>query len=177
MGIASRIRLVSRMASSSCAPSPSLRAKRVFRVGASRRSRADSGQMTVEFAVAFPVMIIVAAVAVNALLFFSDCARFDRVARDAVRVHAASPGYGQTLADSVGLVAGDLEASIDDGRLSVFVSAEGVSAGHAKFTATLRFSPTLFGLGLKSSVFGVELPTLEHSVSMTVDAYKPGVLL
>ncbi|WP_139652167.1 hypothetical protein [Raoultibacter sp. Marseille-P8396] len=133
--------------------------------------------MTVEFALAFPVMIVVAVIAVNALLFFSDCARFDRVARDAVRVHAASPGYGQTLADSIGLIAGDIEASIDADRLSASVAAGGGSHGHTTFTATLRFAPTLFGIGFKSSVFGIELPMLEHSVSMTVDLYKPGVLI
>lgn len=136
-----------------------------------------SGQMTVEFAVAFPVMIIVAVIAVNALLFFSDCARFDRAARDAVRVYAASPGYGQVLADSVVLVADDLEGLFDDERNAVSVAAEARSLGHTEFTATLRFHPTLFGLGLKSSVFGVELPVLEHSVSMTVDVYKPGVVV
>ncbi|MEG1098291.1 MAG: TadE/TadG family type IV pilus assembly protein, partial [Raoultibacter sp.] len=56
----------------------------------------ETGQMTVEFAVVFPVLIIVAVIAVNALLFFSECAAFDRVARDAMRVYAASPEYGQT---------------------------------------------------------------------------------
>ena len=40
-----------------------------------RRSTAgETGQMTVELAVAFPVMIIVAVIATNALLFFSDLA-------------------------------------------------------------------------------------------------------
>ena len=41
-----------------------------------------AGQMTVEFVVAFPVLIAVAVVAVNACLFFSECAAFDMVARD-----------------------------------------------------------------------------------------------
>ena len=36
------------------------------------------GQMTVEFVVAFPAMLAIAFVAVNAILFFSDCAAFDR---------------------------------------------------------------------------------------------------
>lgn len=137
----------------------------------------ESGQMTVEFAVAFPVMVIVAVIAVNALLFFSDCARFDRMARDAVRVHAASPGYGQMLGDSVSLVADELEGSFDGDHIAVSVTAEARSSGHTEFIATLRFHPTLFGLGLKSSVFGVDLPALEHAVSMTVDVYKPGVVV
>lgn len=135
------------------------------------------GQMTVEFAVAFPVFVIIAVVCVNALLFFADCASFDRLARDAVRVHAASPAYGQTLEDSRALVLGALEESVQRDNLSLDVTVESQSGGHAKFTATERFAPTLFGLGLKSSVFGVALPQLEHSVSMTIDCYKPGVLL
>ena len=36
------------------------------------------GQMTIEFVIAFPAMIAVAFVAINAVLFFSDCASFDR---------------------------------------------------------------------------------------------------
>lgn len=147
------------------------------RAAVSRKHRDDSGQMTVEFAVAFPVFVIVAVIAVNALLFFSDCAAFDRLARDAVRICAASPAYGQTLDNSVALVADTLEGSFERDNLSIDVTAEGAAAGHTRFTATVRFAPTLFGLGLKSSVFGVALPALEHSVSLTVDTYKPGVLL
>lgn len=140
--------------------------------------RADeAGQMTVEFAVAFPVFVIVAVIAVNALLFFSDCAAFDRLARDAVRTYAASPAYGQSIEGSIALIEDALGESFSRENLSVDVMAEGASSGHTRFTATIRFSPTLFGLGLRSSVFGVGLPALEHSVAMTVDSYKPGVLL
>ena len=57
----------------------------------------ENGQMTVELAVALPVLLAVAAIAVNALLFFSECAAFDVASRDAVRIHAASPAYGQDL--------------------------------------------------------------------------------
>ena len=70
-----------------------------------------------------------------------------------------------------------LEGSFERDNLSIDVTAEGAAAGHTRFTATVRFAPTLFGLGLKSSVFGIALPVLEHSVSLTVDTYKPGVLL
>ena len=52
------------------------------------------GQMTVEFMVAFPCMIIVALIATNALLFFSECASFDRAFRQSVCTYAASPGHG-----------------------------------------------------------------------------------
>ena len=133
--------------------------------------------MTVELAVAFPVLLIVAVIAVNALLFFSECAAFDRIAREAVRVHAASPAYGQGLEQSRALVADEVERAFEKPYLAVRVAVEGTDGGHARFTATLEFFPTLFGLGLKSSVFGVALPHLEHAVALAVDPYKPGVFV
>lgn len=54
-----------------------------------------SGQMTVEFVVAFPAMMAIALIAVNAVLFFSDCASFDRLFRNSVCAYAASPAYEQ----------------------------------------------------------------------------------
>ena len=137
----------------------------------------ERGQMTVELAVVFPALLAVAVIAVNALLFFSECAAFDRVAREAVRVHAASPAYGQGLEQSCAQGAQTVEQAFDRPCLGTRVAVEGTADGHARFTATIEFSPTLFGLGLKSSVFGVALPRLEHAVSLTVDPYKPGMLL
>lgn len=137
----------------------------------------ESGQATVELAIAFPVMLVVAVVAVNAVLFFSDCAAFDRIAREAVRVHATSPAYGQGLEQGRAKVEGELASSFSRSNLSSRVAVEGASGGHATFSATLEFAPTLFGLGLRSSVLGVAMPHLEHTTRYTVDCYKPGVLL
>lgn len=142
-----------------------------------RRKLRESGQMTVELAVAFPVLIVVAVVATNALLFFSECAAFDNAFRDAVRIHATSPAYGQGVEQSRAQVASDLAASFDRPFETTQVSVEGAAAGHTRFTATLEFSPTLFGLGLKSSVFGVALPSLNHTASFVVNCYKPGVIV
>ena len=140
-------------------------------------SKARAGQMTVEFAVAFPILIVVAVIAVNALLFFGQCAAFDRIAREAVRVHATSPAYGQTQDQTIALITEALEAELDAESATATVSASGGVSGQVTYTALLRFAPTLLGLGLKSSVFGVALPCLEHSVTMTVVAYRPGVIL
>lgn len=139
--------------------------------------RFEEGQMTVELAVAFPVLLVVAVIAVNALLFFSECAAFDNASRDAVRVCAASPAYGQGIEQSRAQVASVLSEAFDRPNVEASVAVEGASAGHTTFTSTLHFSPTLFGLGLKTSVFGVALPPLTHSVSFTVDCYKPGALI
>lgn len=137
----------------------------------------QSGQAVVELAVAFPVLIVVAVVAVNALLFFSECAAFDRAACDAVRVHAASPAYGQDAQQSRALVADTLADAFDRPYLESRVAVEEAVGGHVSFVAELEFSPTLFGLGFRSEVLGVGLPRLHHRVAFAVDAYKPGMLL
>ncbi|MDO4182100.1 MAG: hypothetical protein Q4E12_00620 [Coriobacteriia bacterium] len=135
------------------------------------------GQSTVEFAVVFPLLMVVAVVGVNALLFFGECASFDRVARQTVRTVAASPAYGQSVASSCSQVESLLADAYNKDYLQVSVQASGSWEGYATFVCTLTFSPTLFGLGLKDQVFGVPLPKLHHQVELTVDVYKPGVLL
>lgn len=140
------------------------------------KPHAELGQMTVEIAVTLPVFIVVALIAVNAVLFFSECAAFDRVAREAMRIHVASPSYEQGLEQSRAKVASEITQALGRPYLQSRVAIEGTAAGHVRCTATLEFSPTLFGLGLKPSVFGVALPHLEHTVSLVVDPYKPGVL-
>lgn len=147
------------------------------RDAAGTRNRRETGQMTVEFAVAFPVLIVLAIIAANALLFFSECASFDNAFRDAVRVHAASPSYSQNLEQSRALVALTLTESFNRPFEVSHVCVEGVAKGHVRFSATLEFYPTLFGLGLRSSVFGVPLPALSHTLALVIDCYKPGVCI
>ncbi len=136
-----------------------------------------SGQATVEWAAALPIFIIVAALAVNALSFLSECAAFDRMFRGAVRVHASAPAYGQTSSESCELITKTLDAAFSADNLSVSVSTEATSTGNLRYVGTLSFSPTLFGLGLKESIFGVELPRLTHSSSLTINTYKPGIII
>lgn len=139
-------------------------------------SRAAAGQMTIELAIAMPVLIIVAVIAVNVLTFFGQCAVFDRVAHEAVRVHAASPAYGQGVDQSCSLIKQDIESVLDASNVTVDVTHGMAGFDFDCFTATLEFNPTLFGLGLRSEVFGVSMPVLTHSTSYVVDVYKPGVI-
>lgn len=141
------------------------------------RMFSESGQMTVELAVAFPVLLIVAVMAVNALTFFSDCAVFDRVAREAVRVHATSPAYRQGSGQTSALVEQEIRAALNADNLDVSVSHGAAGFDFERYTATLSFSPTLFGMGLRSEVFGVALPRLVHTAEYTVDTYKAGVVI
>lgn len=137
----------------------------------------ESGQMTVEFMVMLPVLLIVAVIAVNVLLFFSECAAFDRLAREAVRIHACSPTYGQSSERSCSQIDQMIKESFEEEYLESSVSVSGSSSGHLTFTSTLVFHPTLFGMGLRSEVLGIALPHFEHSVAYTIDPYKSGVFI
>ena len=145
-------------------------------MGVMRKVREQSGQMTIEVAVAMPVLIVVAVVAVNVMTFFGECAVFDRVACEAVRVHATAPAYGQGVGQSVALVEQTIRSQLDESNLSVSVTHGVTSPDLDVYTASLEFSPTLFGMGLRSEVFGVSMPCLRHSVRYVVDGYKPGVI-
>ncbi len=135
------------------------------------------GQMTVELVVALPVLIIVAVIAMNALEFFSLCASFDRAAHNAVRVQAVSPAYGQDASQSCALVEQSLQSRYaQEGHIDIEVRSSQIEGGLCEFMATARFHPTLFGLGLRSEVLGVQLPPLVHETRAVVDCYKPGVI-
>ncbi len=138
--------------------------------------RGRQGQMTLEFLVVLPAVIAIAAIAVNAGVFFSDCAAFDRIARNATRLYATSPSAEQSADACLALACADIESACDRNNLSVEGRVEAAAWGQTRFTYTLHYQPTLFGFGLKSEVFGVALPALSHSVSLVVDTYKPGML-
>ncbi|WP_241157047.1 hypothetical protein [Adlercreutzia sp. ZJ304] len=139
-------------------------------------ARDARGQMTVELAAVFPVVLIIAVIAVNACTFFSECAEFDRVSRNAIRTVATSPAYEQTAAESVDRIKAAIESQMgsvcSDCRVVVEQSGE-----HSKYTATMQYSPTLFGMGLQQSVFGIGLPKLSHATTLVISTYKPGMLL
>ena len=151
--------------------------KRVARGFANRTALDESGQMTVEMAVAMPALIVVAVIAVNACTFFYQCAVFDRVAHEAVRVYATSPAYGEGPGQACASVEQAVRSQLDNQNLDVSVAYAKVGADFDEYRATLSFQPTLFGMGLRSEVFGVSVPQLEHTTSYVVDSYKPGVVV
>ena len=145
-------------------------------MGVGKLLRRESGQMTVEMAAALPVLIVVAAIAFNACTFFSECAVFDRVAREAVRVHAAAPPYGGGVAQACASIEEEVRAAFANPDLDVGVGHSTVGTDFDQFTVTLVYHPSLFGAGLRSEVFGVALPALSHSCVYVVDMYKAGVI-
>lgn len=132
----------------------------------------ERGQMTVELLIALPVAIVIACIAFNALTFFGLCAEFDRAARNAVRVYAASPD------DNVSFMVADkvqaaVDLCLDDENVEVTVEGSAPSFAVATYTCALAYHPTLFGLGVRTEVLGVSLPALRHSVQLSTFSYDP----
>ena len=149
----------------------------------------ESGQMAVELAVLLPVVIAVALVAFNMVRFLQACAAFDRIAPDCVIAHGVSPAGEQ----SVGSACEEVRAAIEEGLsmpgCEVGVSAEDlvsvprgqgvsfpVSPLLTTFVCTLSYRPWPGSL----SIAGVDLGApalLRHERSITVDRFRPGVVV
>ncbi len=135
------------------------------------------GQMTIEFALLFPVMLMIALIACNSILFFSECASFDRIFRESVCVFAPSPASEETTGQICAHIEEALAQFNERDYLSCSVSASEGQSGLTTYTATLAFTPTIFGAYPLRRVFDVELSPIEHPIAMTVDSYKPGVFV
>lgn len=134
------------------------------------RAKEESGQMTVEFAVVFPVMVIAAFIALQGMAFAGDCAAFDIVARDAIR-RQADDGYEGAL--GAGEVGVSIEEALALDHVEVEVTCEKNLLGHVRYEARMLYTPPLLE-GV--SVFGASVPRLTHEVSLTVSPYRKGVV-
>lgn len=133
----------------------------------------ERGQMTVELCIVFPVAIIIAVIAVNALLFFGQCASFDRAARNAVRVIAASPSTTEAPADLAARIGASVEEELQLDAGAVECVALAAEDGVSRFRVTHWFTPTLFGMGLRTQIWGVPIPELSHATELALDVYAP----
>ena len=153
-----------------------------------RRFRGDAGQMAVELAVLIPVVVVVAAIALNALSFMGLCARFDRVAAEAVRAEGTSPGYGcYSRASCESAVEAAIEESLGDvpcATVEVSSTEIGAVTGHdrdgvgllysfipthRRYSCTLSYTPWFLGSG----VFGVAFGPVTHTCEYVVDPFEP----
>ena len=148
----------------------------------------NKGQMAVEMAVVMPVMLAVVGIAINLMVYLGDCARFDRIAAEAVRTQAASPGYNNYDSTSRASEVQELIelafSSSDYLTITVTVS-EGAAGGNAgsngvafsliprleTYTCTMYYRPWGFG----KSFFGIEFSGIAHTRHYVIDPYRPGV--
>lgn len=159
------------------------------------RVRRTRGQMSVELAVCIPVILAVVGVSLNVLGYMNVCSRFDRVAADAVRSQATSPGYGEEgslLAASrvegvieaafngEGVNGFDLDFSVSTTQIGGFGSATNTDEGIGfsmlsrleRYDCALTYHPWPF-----SEIVFLQFFELTHTRSYVVDPYRPGVLL
>ena len=80
-------------------------------------AREERAQATVEMAVVVPVLLVLALIVYNIMLFVAATARFDRIAPDIVAAHAVSPS-------------GEGDGSADDGVSVIESQIEGAMAGY-----------------------------------------------
>lgn len=159
-----------------------------------RPSRAESlhretrAQATVEMAVVAPVLIVLALIVYNIMMFLSATARFDRVAPDIVLAHAASPASAD---DREGSVAGTVAAELSEAMGSYGVEIEvtcaeeessGVGSifslvgGQRTYRCVMKYVPWPGNVVLASVDMGAPV-VLEHVREVTVDPWRPGVVM
>lgn len=158
-------------------------------LGLRRCLRSDKGQMAVELMVCMPVVLALAIISCDLLVYLGDCAAFDRVSAEVVRLHAASPAAAEysVSAQRGSISAGIKRAMGSADRLTFSVSAESSAAQGASgngsvgslvswqrcYTCVMRYSPWPF----TSGGFGASPLAIAHSRSYVIDPYHPGVVL
>lgn len=139
--------------------------------------RGLAGQMTVEASIVIPVVLVVAGISINVMCYLGDCSAFDRLAREAIRIHATSPSYHVTPEQAASAIKESLERDFARENLSVEVSVAGESPGFLTYTASLTYEPTLFGYSIHIGSLSGDLWAVRHQTSLTFDPYKPGGLI
>jgi Flp pilus assembly protein TadG len=150
--------------------------------------------MTVELAVFMPVLLAMVAILVNAMSYLEVCARFDRVAAEAVRIQATSPAYGEyDLQLRAGKVKDTISAAFSEYSHTAITVTGTAGSGSAApgntsqksgglfamltrtetFRCTLKYQP----LGFAGTFFGVRFFELEHSNFYTIDPFRPGAVV
>jgi hypothetical protein len=142
----------------------------------------------VELAILIPLMLVAAFVSMNLISFMGDCAKFDRVAAEAVRVHGVSAPYGgYGAADCSKRIRETIESAfageerlgfeVSDSESDPVAGADPASFSffplHRKYVCTMK-GGSLLGI---DSMFGVEFLGLEHRKGFVVAPFKAGGLI
>lgn len=149
----------------------------------------ERAQATVEMAVVVPVLLVLALIVYNIMLFVAATARFDRIAPDIVAAHAVSPSGESdgSTDDSVGVIESQIEGAMAgyDVEIEVTCTEGGASSGDDLLTLigglrTYRCSLRMRPWPSSLSIAGVDLGApvaLAHHRDVTVDPWRPGVVM
>ena len=151
---------------------------------------ADDGQMFVEMAVVAPVMIVMAIVVVNLMLYIEAASRFDRVVPDAIMAVAVSPGSGASEGSAqehavtvaiAGAMEGIANVDVQVRAVSAWSWGDGDGVGFSfaphltRYVCTMTYHPWPSALTVAGVEAGIPL-TLTHERTFTVDRYRSGVV-
>lgn len=151
------------------------------------RLREERAQATVEMAVVTPVLLVLALIVYNVMIFASAVARFDRVVPDIVLAHAvASEEGGESSADASATVQTQILNAMEGYDLQIEVSSEqgaeasdggllSLSGTFRTYTCTMHYEPWPTSLSIAGVPLGAPT-TLSHERAVTVDPWRPGWL-
>ncbi len=151
--------------------------------------REECAQATVEMAVVTPVLLVLALVAYNVMIFAGAVARFDRVVPDIVLAHAAAPGGegDESSIDASATVQAQIQDAMEGYDLQVEVSSEqgtassdggllSLSGTFRTYTCTMHYEPWPSSLSIAGVSLGAPA-VLTHERAVTVDPWRPGVVM
>ena len=159
-----------------------------WRVPAAAMLGERRAQATVEMAVVVPVMLVMALIVYNLMVFLAATARFDRVAPDIVMAHGVAPvSNDATAGDGSDEVRAQLVQAMRDYDVEIEVSCEvgddgedgpllGLVGALRTYRCVMRFKPWPSGLSIAGVSMGAPV-ALVHGRSVTVDPWRSGVLV
>ena len=149
------------------------------------RLREERAQATVEIAVVTPVLLVLALIVYNVMIYASAVARFDRVVPDIV---LAPSGEGdESSVDASATVRTQILNAMEGYTLQIEVSSEqgaeasdggllSLSGTFRTYTCTMHYEPWPTSLSIAGVPLGAPT-TLSHERAVTVDPWRPGVVM
>ena len=151
--------------------------------------REERAQATVEMAVVTPVLLVLALIVYNVMVFASAVARFDRVVPDIVLAHAVAPeGEGDERSiDASATVQTQILNAMEGYDLQIEVSSEqgaatsdggllSLSGTFRTYTCTMHYEPWPSSLSIAGLSLGAPAQ-LSHERVVTIDPWRPGVVM
>ena len=151
--------------------------------------REERAQATVEMAMIMSVLLVLALIVYNVMIFDGAVARFDRVVPDIVLAHAVAPGGegDDSVVDASATVQAQIRDAMEGYELEIEVSSEqgaaatdggllSLSGTFRTYTCTMRYEPWPGSLSIAGFSLGAPA-VLTHERAVTVDPWRPGVVM
>ena len=137
------------------------------------------GQMTVEYALVFPVMLLLSAVMLYAFLYMVASAHVDGIVHDAIRIETSVVQPRDEVIDGIyKRIEGQLReySLFDAAYVDVHVCVERSAVGHWVIDVDVHMPPGCFHMPL-AKVGTFQVPGLTHTVHMVVSPYRSAVVM